>query len=168
MPDPVAAPETGSTPTAEVTVTTPPPDLRSEVEKWKEMARKQEARAKENARAAERLAALEEANKSESQKAAETAAAALKRAEDAEARALRLEVAQAKGLSAAQAKRLQGSTREELDADADDLLETFKVPDPPTPPPGGKPIEHLRGGGDPTIPLNGDPLLQSLKSKLGI
>jgi hypothetical protein len=37
----------------------------------------------------------------------------------------RAEVAQEKGLTAAQAKRLVGKTRDELAADADDLLKTF-------------------------------------------
>ena len=43
-------------------------------------------------------------------------------ARQAEERALRAEVANAKGLTANQAKRLQGSTRDELEADADELL----------------------------------------------
>lgn len=45
-----------------------------------------------------------------------------KQAKDAEDRARRAEVANAKGLTPSQAKRLIGSTREELEADADDLL----------------------------------------------
>lgn len=45
--------------------------------------------------------------------------------EQAQLRAMRLEVAAAKGLTPKQAARLQGSTREELEADADDLLATF-------------------------------------------
>jgi hypothetical protein len=40
----------------------------------------------------------------------------------AEQRALRAEVANAKGLTPTQAKRLVGETREELEADADELL----------------------------------------------
>lgn len=43
----------------------------------------------------------------------------------AEARALRAEVAMEKGLSAAQAKRLVGNTKEELLADADEISKTF-------------------------------------------
>jgi hypothetical protein len=43
-------------------------------------------------------------------------------AKDSEARALRAEVANAKGLTPSQAKRLVGGTREELEADADELL----------------------------------------------
>ena len=43
-------------------------------------------------------------------------------AKDAENRAVRAEIANAKGLTPSQAKRLVGSTREELEADADELL----------------------------------------------
>lgn len=45
-----------------------------------------------------------------------------RQAKDSEARALRAEVANVKGLTPSQAKRLVGSTREELETDADDLL----------------------------------------------
>lgn len=43
-------------------------------------------------------------------------------AKESEARAMRAEVANAKGLTPTQAKRLIGTTREELEADADELL----------------------------------------------
>jgi hypothetical protein len=43
----------------------------AEVEKWKALSKKNEARAKENAAAAKRLAELEEAGKTEAQKAAD-------------------------------------------------------------------------------------------------
>jgi len=43
-------------------------------------------------------------------------------AREASERAMRAEVANAKGLTPTQAKRLVGSTREELEADADELL----------------------------------------------
>ena len=45
-----------------------------------------------------------------------------RQARESEERALRAEVANVKGLTATQAKRLIGSTREELEADADELL----------------------------------------------
>lgn len=45
-----------------------------------------------------------------------------RQARESEDRALRAEIANAKGLTASQAKRLIGSTREELEADADELL----------------------------------------------
>lgn len=43
-------------------------------------------------------------------------------------RADRLEVAMDKGLTPAQAKRLQGESKEELEADADEILELFGAP----------------------------------------
>lgn len=74
-----------------------------------------------------------DADKSE----AEKRTAAEERAEKAELKATRLEVAFEKGLTPTQAKRLVGSTREELEADADQLLKDFpaaparkKAPDP--------------------------------------
>lgn len=92
-----------------------------------------------------------DADKTEAQKLADRATAAEKAAADAEARALRLEVAQAKGLTAGQAKRLQGSSREELEADADELLEAFpaKPAAPGTPKPD--PSQGARGSGAPDI-----------------
>lgn len=45
-----------------------------------------------------------------------------RQARESEARALRAEVANAKGLTPNQAKRLVGESREELEADADELL----------------------------------------------
>ncbi|AXH89415.1 hypothetical protein [Micromonospora aurantiaca] len=101
-------------------------------------------------------AKLAEYQKAEQEKAeadkteAEKRAAAEQRAEQAELRALRLEVAAEKGLTPAQAKRLVGATREELEADADDILATFPtapaVPAPkPTPKPD--PSQGSRGGG---------------------
>ncbi len=96
------------------------------VEFWKQKAREQEKRAKENAAAASRLAEYEDRDKTEAQRLAERAEAAEKRAAEVEGRALRLEIAAEKGLTPAQAKRLVGSTREELESDADDLLENFK------------------------------------------
>jgi hypothetical protein len=101
-----------------------------------------------------RLDELETASKSEAEKAAQRAADAEKKWQDAEARALRLEVATSKGLSAAQAKRLTGSSREELEADADELLDTFKPPteEPKPAPPAGAPREALRPGAAPVEP----------------
>src|SRR5690606_38203098 len=76
--------------------------------------------------------------------------------------ALRLEVAMAKGLTAAQARRLAGNTREELEADADELLELFgggraggssATGDDDRRPPRKRPTPDLRGGVDPTEPV---------------
>lgn len=73
-----------------------------------------------------RLKEFEDRDKTESTRAIERAEAAERAAAAAEARATRLEIAAEKGLTPAQAKRLVGETREELEADADELLETFK------------------------------------------
>lgn len=122
----------------------------AEIDKWKAMARKHEAQAKANAEKARKFDESEEANRSETEKAAAKAAEAEKRAQEAELKALRLEVAANKGLSPAQAKRLVGTTIEELESDADELLESFKPSDDNRTPPAGKPREDLRGGGDPS------------------
>lgn len=106
---------------------------------WKAEARKWEARAKENSAkvaelspAAARLAEIEESSKTAEQKAAERAAA-LEESERTsqatitglESKLLRYEVAAAKGLDLKAALRLQGSTKEELEADADDFAKSF-------------------------------------------
>lgn len=103
---------------------------------------------------ASRFDELDAASKTEAEKAAQRAADAETKAAAAEARALRLEVAADKGLSPAQAKRLTGSTKEELEADADELLDTFKpsTSDEEKPTPGGPPKETLRTGAAPTEP----------------
>jgi hypothetical protein len=103
---------------------------------------------------AQKAQELEDASKTETEKLTERLTASERRAQDAELRALRLEVAAEKGLTPAQARRLVGASKEELEADADDLLATFapkpqsstgKVPD--------RPREKLRGGGDPDEPV---------------
>lgn len=93
-------------------------------------AERREKRAAEK-RAAEleaKLKEFEDRDKTESTRAIERAEAAEKALAAAESRALRLEIASEKGLTPAQAKRLVGESREELEADADELLETFKPP----------------------------------------
>ncbi|WP_189079249.1 hypothetical protein [Mangrovihabitans endophyticus] len=71
-------------------------------------------------------AAEADKNKSAMDKLLEKVSGLEDRAAKAEAQNLRNAVAAAKGLSAKQAKRLQGSTREELEADADELLADWK------------------------------------------
>ena len=68
---------------------------------------------------------------------------------------LRLEIAAEKGLTPAQARRLVGNTREELEADADELLEAFGAKKPESKPESGddrKPslrvLRLLTRGGD--------------------
>lgn len=117
-------------------------DWQAETRKWKALARKHENQAKSNADKAKRLDEIEESTKSESEKVLAKLAAAEERAAKAEQKALRAEVATDKGLTAKQAARLVGETREELEADADELLATFK-----TEPDKGKSKKDF-GGGD--------------------
>ena len=100
-----------------------------------------------------RIKEYEDRDKSDSEKAADAVKAAETRAEEAEKRALRLEVASDKGLTPAQAKRLVGGTKEELEADADEILEAFPAQGA-TPPPSRKPsTSGLSGGGEPASEL---------------
>jgi len=95
-------------------------DWKAEAEKWKRFAREWEDRAKSKVDA-------------DALKAAEARAEAAEgKVADLTAKALRADVARAKGLTDAQAKRLTGTTREELEADADDLLEAFGGKKPET------------------------------------
>ena len=68
-----------------------------------------------------------------------------KRALDAEARLLRLEVGADVGLPVSLASRLQGSTKEELLADAEELMKLV-APSKPS----GKPKPNLKGGAKPS------------------
>jgi hypothetical protein len=97
-------------------------DWRAEAEKWKGLSRKHEGTAKANADAAQRLAQIEEAQKTAEQKAADRAAESDARAAAAELKALRLEVAFAKGIPPESREFLTGDTQEELEAKADRLL----------------------------------------------
>lgn len=160
-PAPSPAPETGPTETT---------DWKAEAEKWKALSRKNEEQAKGRAELEKQLAeltplkqqveglaplkALAEAlgvkpdkGKTDVETLTERIAAQEKRAADAELRAIRLEVAAEKQLTPAQAARLQGSTREELAADADALKALFPAPAAPA---GGDP--NVTTGTTPTTP----------------
>jgi hypothetical protein len=89
---------------------------------WKAKSREWERKAKANAEAAAKLAQLEESQKTEAQKLADRVSAAERAAADNELKAIRSEIALEKGLTAGQAKRLMGTTRDELEADAAQLL----------------------------------------------
>lgn len=101
---------------------------------------------------------LEDAGKSELEKLSDRASTAEQRAADAEAKALRLEIATRKGLPEALAYRLQGSTESELAADADVLLKLVSkngdregAPPPPKPDP-----DQGKGGGNPDGARDGE------------
>lgn len=91
----------------------------------------------------------EEKTKSESQRLAEANRAAEERAHKAEIDACRMRVALRKGLTETQVKRLLGTTEEELEADADELLEAFKTAEPAAAPASARPKERLRPGAVP-------------------
>jgi hypothetical protein len=100
----------------------------ADVEKWKGLARKHEARAKAaQAEIDKAKAEAATANKSDMDKLSSTVEQL--RADLAEERrkSMVAEIAADKGLSPAQARRLTGSTREELEADADDIVEAFGI-----------------------------------------
>jgi len=107
-------------------------DWKAEARKWEQRAKENSAKVAELSPLAARLAEIEESNKTAEQKTAERVAA-LEESErgkdtalaEREAKLLRYEVAAAKGLDLKAALRLQGSTREEIEADADDFAKSF-------------------------------------------
>lgn len=75
---------------------------------------------------AKKVKEQEDASKSDEEKREERATTAETKAAALEREAARLRIAMRKGLTETQAKRLVGDTEEELEKDADDLLESFK------------------------------------------
>jgi hypothetical protein len=154
--DPTPTPPAGATPPAPAPTTdTAPPATPPAEDKplgpagQKALAEEREARKalEKQVAALAPLAKLAEAlgvdpaakpGKSEVEALAERVSAQERRAADAELRALRLEVAAEKGLTPAQAARLQGASRDELTADADALKALFPAA-PGTPVPTGTP-----------------------------
>jgi hypothetical protein len=121
-----AAPTTPAVPDAPATTTTTEPAEKAEPD-WKAEARKHETRSKEwkakaeqNETAAQRLAELENASKSDLEKAQIAQREAETKAAELEARALRAEVAAEKGVPI---DLLTGSTKDEIEAAADRLIE---------------------------------------------
>lgn len=94
---------------------------------WRKRARQHEDRAKALADKAKKFDEWQTSQQTEAEKTAQRIADAERKAAEAESRLLRQEVAAAKGLTTDQAKRLVGSTREELESDADELLAAFKA-----------------------------------------
>lgn len=99
----------------------------------------------------------EDATKSDQEKLEERATGAETRAAKAEQEAARLRVALKKGLAETQAKRLVGDTEEQLEADADELLASFRDDGEGQEPPR-RPRERLRSGAAPgSEPEKSDP-----------
>lgn len=151
-----AAPETPAQAPEEAK---PKPPQKAETD-WRAEAKKWEQRSKENATAAQRLAELEEAQKTEAQKLAERAEAAERDLAAVRLESLRTRVAITKGVPAELVDRLRGDTEDDLTEDADRLLALLQP---------GKPRGDVAQGprGESAV-LNGDPLLNDLKAKLGI
>lgn len=121
------APPTPPAPTPPTPPTPAPPAQdppKHEVD-WKAEARKHEQRAKDNAQKAKDYDALVESQKTEAQRLQDRADQAERDLAASRVEALRLRVAAEKGLTPKQAARLQGTTEDELNADADDLLAEF-------------------------------------------
>lgn len=132
-------------------------DPADEVAKWKALARKNEEQAKKNAEAAKRLQELEDAQKTDQEKQAERLAELESTAKESSLEAARLRVALRKGLDEKQAKRLVGTTEEELEQDADDLVATFAPPANDDTALSRRPQERLRPGATPSAEPEKDP-----------
>lgn len=98
--------------------------VKTVLQKERKLARDAEKRARD---AEARLKEIEDANKSEAEKILEERDRLLAERNALQLEQLRREVAEEKGLTPAQARRLVGATREELEADADDVLEAFPI-----------------------------------------
>ena len=134
--------------------------LRAEAAEWRTKARAGES-------AATRLAELEESNKSESQRLEERAVAAQRDRDAAVRQSLVYEVALAKGLAPDLAKRIVGSTREELEADADAVLALVMPPEPaPTTNPQGFAVVPAMQGARPSPPPPTD-MNSIIRARLG-
>jgi len=106
----------------------------AEAEKWKTLSRQNEQRAKDNADKAKKFDEHEEANRTELEKFQARAEAAEKAVAERDAKEaagkLREEIATEKKFAerSIKASALRGTTREELEAHADELLEMIPAP----------------------------------------
>lgn len=110
----------------------------------------------------ERLNEIEDRDKSEAEKKSEKLTAAERRAEEAETRLLRVEIARERGLDLDAAAFLTGSTREEIEHRAEELGKLLADK-------GGKPSTGFDGGARQIVPetkkpeeAHNDLLLRSL------
>ena len=125
----------------------PDSDDSDEVEKLRAALKKANKEAEQSRL---KLKEIEDRDKTEAQRLADTNRDLEERAAKAEAKVLRLEVCQERGLPMSMVNRLHGTTKEELEADAEDLLEAFKSGTDSQPPgPTGRPKERLRPGAVP-------------------
>ncbi len=106
-------------------------DWRAEAEKWRALSDKHEDRAKENFAAAARVQQLEADKAASEQTAGDATAEAERLAATAEAKALRLEVASEYRLPTELAQFLTGTTKRDLEEQADRLISTIGQSKPP-------------------------------------
>ncbi|MFI9204031.1 hypothetical protein [Streptomyces sp. NPDC053048] len=99
-----------------------PATARAQIERLTAELASHAARVAELEPAAAELHQVQEAGKTEAQRLTERAEAAERLADQTRAELIRAQVAHSKGLTARQAARLVGTTQEELEADADELL----------------------------------------------
>lgn len=112
---------------------------------------------------AARLQEYEERDKTETQKLAERAELAERERDALRVESLRARVAITKGLPADLMEFLTATDEDELNAQADRLLARLAPPEP-----GRPPADTDQGARPGPLALNGDPLLDTLKTKLGI
>ena len=124
---------------------TPADDFKSDESKQRVLADLKRER-EQRQQLESRLKEIEDRDKSDSEKLTDKLTAAEQRASQAEREAMRLQVAYAKGLTPAQAKRLVGDTIDDLEADADEIIEAFTpATDEQTPAPKRRPSELVPG-----------------------
>lgn len=136
-------------------------DTTTDATDWKAEARKWEQRAKENRSAADELATIRDAQKSESEKAAERLAAAERAAQEAEAKVLRRDIALEFKLSKDDAALLDAITDENTLRQLAPRLAQQSEGSRPRPDPN-------QGRSDSALALNSDGLEAALRTKLGI
>lgn len=110
-------------------------EWKTEAEKWKALSRKNEDQAKKNLAAAKRLEKLEAEGQTKEEQAAETTADLEAKATESEAKALRYEVAQEMGVPKELMALLSGSSKKEIEEQAERLLVTLEREKPPEPEP---------------------------------
>lgn len=113
-PEPPAPPPTDKKDDADNT------DWKAEAEKWKALSRKNEASAK-------KLQAIEDAQKTDLEKAQSRIAELEKESAGNAFKALQTSVGLSKKIPPALIDRLRGDTKEELEADADAMLQTLGI-----------------------------------------
>lgn len=104
-----------------------PEALRKQLEKARKEAANYRTKVRELEPLASKAKELEDAGRTELEKLTARAETAERERGELSAKALRLEVAFEKGLTPAQAKRLVGANRDELEADAEEILRDFPV-----------------------------------------